>query len=508
MHPVAVLLGQVFVLHRIAQQGRHQRQRQQDRAEQGKSQSERHRREYLPFHALEGEDRHKGQNDDELGKQDGPAQLYPGLFDQVDAPAVGMVLRQGIRLGQGQLHHQRLDQHHRTIDDDTEVHRTERNEVGGNAACVHQDESEQQGQRDDGCHRQRRIPVAQEQNEDGDHQYRTDNQVLGDGMYRMFDQVGTVVVRHDLHAGRQLVRHLVEPFLERLHHLGGVLPLGHLHDALHDIVVVVERHHAGARASADDHIADVAHQHGLAVFGGDHDTRDVLQTLEQADAAQHQCLIAALQDAAADIAAVRIDRLRHLVDAHAVFAQQEGIDVNLVFLHRAAEAHHIRHTRHLAQCRTQHPVLQGAHIVGRHVGGHVQHIAIHLAHRIGQRRQARLRTGRQRHVLQLLHHLLPRKIVVGLVGKGERDDGQAGDGNRAQLRHARHAAHLALDGQGDAALDFFRRLTRRLRDDLHLHVLHIGESFDRHVLHRTPAEDDDHQRSRQHEHALLQGKGK
>ena len=34
VHPVAVLFRQVLVLHRITQQGRHQRQRQQDRAEQ------------------------------------------------------------------------------------------------------------------------------------------------------------------------------------------------------------------------------------------------------------------------------------------------------------------------------------------------------------------------------------------------------------------------------------------------------------------------------------------
>ncbi len=47
-----------------------------------------------------------------------------------------------------------------------------------------------------------------------------------------------------------------------------------------------------------------------------------------------------------------------------------------------------------------------------------------------------------------------------------------------------------------------------LGDDLHLHILHIRESFDRHILHRPPTDDDQHQRGCQHKHTLLQRKGK
>jgi hypothetical protein len=80
--------------------------------------------------------------------------------------------------------------------------------------------------------------------------------------------------------------------------------------------------------------------------------------------------------------------------------------------------------------------------------------------------------------LQALEHLLAGEVVGGLVVEGEGDHRQAGDRHRAQLGHARHAAHLALDGQRDGALDFFRRLADGLGDDLHLHVLHVGEGFD------------------------------
>jgi hypothetical protein len=70
----------------------------------------------------------------------------------------------------------------------------------------------------------------------------------------------------------------------------------------------------------------------------------------------------------------------------------------------------------------------------------------------------------------------------------------------------RHAAHFPLDGQGDVAFDFLRRLARILRDDLHLHVLHVGKGFDGQVAQRAVAEDGQRRRQDQHEDALRQDK--
>src|ERR1043166_5443369 len=68
----------------------------------------------------------------------------------------------------------------------------------------------------------------------------------------------------------------------------------------------------------------------------------------------------------------------------------------------------------------------------------------------------------------------------------------------------RHPAHLALNRQGYAALDLLRRLTRNLRDDLYLHVLHVGKGLDRQIFPGVPAGDGHHQGDGQHENALLQ----
>ena len=59
-----------------------------------------------------------------------------------------------------------------------EVHRAQRNQVGRDAARMHQDEGKQQRQRNHGRHDQRRAPVTQKHHEYGDHQQGAHNQVF------------------------------------------------------------------------------------------------------------------------------------------------------------------------------------------------------------------------------------------------------------------------------------------------------------------------------------------
>ena len=181
--------------------------------------------------------------------------------------------------------------------------------------------------------------------------------------------------------------------------------------------------------------------------------------------------------------------------------------MNLVFLDDPAETIDICNAGHGAQRGAYHPILQDAHILYRHVGGRIQHVTIDLADRVGEGRDTGLDAVGQRDVLQFFQHLLAGEIIVGVIGEGQRDDGQAGDGDRTQLDHARHAAHLALDGQGHIAFDLFRGQTQTLGDDLHLHILHIGEGFDRQIFPGVPAKDDQHQAGTENEYALLQRKG-
>ncbi len=506
MHPRAVLLGQIVVAQRVAQERRHERQGKQDCAQQRKRQREGDRREDLALDPLESKNRHEGQDDDRLREHDRATELERGVLQRVHTPAIAAV--NGIVLGSTdrELDHQRLDHHHRTVDDDAEVDRAQRDQVGADTARVHHDEGEQQRQRNHRRHRERRVPVAQEQHQDRDHQRRADREILGDGVDSVFDEVGAIVVRHDADAGRQARGHPSDLHFEVLDNLGCVLPLGHLHDRLHDFFALVERNDAGARASADFNPCEIADLDRAAVARRHHHARNVLDVREQADAADHQRLVAALQKAAAGIGAVVRQRLPELVDGDCVFAQQKRIDPDLVFLDEAAKAHHVGDAGRAAQRGLQRPVLQRAHFGERHVGRRDDHIPIDFTDRVGEGRQRRLQVGRQVDVLQPLEHLLAREVIVGAVRKRQRHDRQPRDRHGTQLRHARHAAHLAFDRQRYRALDFLRRLARDLRDDLDLHVLHVGKSFDRQVAPCVPARNRERQRQRQHEHALLQRK--
>ena len=118
----------------------------------------------------------------------------------------------------------------------------------------------------------------------------------------------------------------------------------------------------------------------------------------------------------------------------------------------------------------------------------LEHITEHFPHSGGQRRQLRLQARRQEHVLQLFQHLLAREIIVRAIAEGQRHDGQPRDRHRPQLGLARHAGHLPLNRQRDIALHLFRCLTGILGDDLDLHILHVGEGFDRQIGHGAIAE--------------------
>ncbi len=317
-------------------------------------------------------------------------------------------------------------------------------------------------------------------------------------------QFGAVVDGAHVHAGRQALVERGHGLLDVGHHLRRVATLAHLDRAFDHAGLLVERHHAGARPEAGRHRAQVGHQHSAAVAGADHHLTDLARVGKDADAAHQQRLVAAPHQAAADVGAIGGQGGADLVQRDAVAAQCTRVDLDLVFLDGAAKTDHVRHAVDDAQLRPYHPVLQRAHFVHIHAGRRLDDVAEYFANGGGQRRQRRLHAGRQGHVLQLFQHLLAREIVVGAVSEGQRHHRQGADGDRAQLRLARHAAHLALDRQGDGTLDLLRRLARILGDDLHLYVLHVGKGLDRQVAQRAPAESGQCQRQDQHEYALRQ----
>jgi len=280
-----------------------------------------------------------------------------------------------------------------------------------------------------------------------------------------------------------------------------------IHDALDHVVLTVRGDDALADAVADLHLRHVADIDRLSAGRRDHGPRQVVEALIEADAAHHQRLVAARQQPATDVRAVCGHRLRGLVERHSVALERIGVDARLVLLDQAAEADHVGDAGNDAQRRLDHPVLHRAHFMQRHVLRRLEDVAVDLSHGSGERCERGLRSGRQAHVAELFEHLLAGEVVVRAFAEGERHHRQAGDRHRAQVGLTGDAAHFPLDRERHRALYFLRRDPRQLRDDLHLHVLHVRKRLDRQVVERAQAEGDERAGQHQHEHALGEGEG-
>ena len=239
----------------------------------------------------------------------------------------------------------------------------------------------------------------------------------------MVDQLGTVVNRANFNALRQPRIQGGDAGLDVGNDLGRVAALAHLNDAFDDAVVAVKSDDAGARTEPDGDGGHIRHQHRPAVFCHHDDATDVVQAIENADPAHQQRFVAAGDQAAADVGAVVAQRQAQLVDGDRVAFQGCRIDLHLVFLDGATKTDDIGHAADDAQVRANHPVLQCAHRVGVHRLGRFDDVAENFANRGRQRRQARLYAVRQDDVLQLFQHLLAGKIIVGAIGKRQRDNG-------------------------------------------------------------------------------------
>ena len=115
-----------------------------------------------------------------------------------------------------------LDDDDGGIDDDAEINRAHRNQVGGNVLVIQKHERTEQCERDHRSDNESRPPVAQTQES---HEHRQDQQdalghVVADRVERAVDQFRAVVVRHQPYARRQVVFvDLIRLGLDELEHL-------------------------------------------------------------------------------------------------------------------------------------------------------------------------------------------------------------------------------------------------------------------------------------------------
>ena len=132
----------------------------------------RHRAEQRPLGAGHREQRDERADDDRRREEQRPLDLARRVDDPVDQrPRPVGRPRRDVPVDV-------LDDDHRAVDDDPEVDRPDRQQVGALALHVQHRHREQQRQRDHQRHDPRAGQVAQEDEQDADHQRHADDQVV------------------------------------------------------------------------------------------------------------------------------------------------------------------------------------------------------------------------------------------------------------------------------------------------------------------------------------------
>ncbi len=99
---------------------------------------------------------------------------------------------------------------------------------------------------------------------------------------------------------------------------------------------------------------------------------------------------------------------------------------------------------------------------------------------------------------------LAREVGFGAFVKCQDDVREAVERDRTHHAQIRRAVHREFEGERRESFNFFRRVTRPLRDQLDHRRRQVGIRIDRHALKRDGARDDDEQREHQYDEALLE----
>src|SRR5260221_1550400 len=90
--------------------------------------------------------------------------------------------------------------------------------------------------------------------------------------------------------------------------------------------------------------AQIPQEDGRAVMLTDHDIADIIEIFDQAEPTHDRPGAVLSDDIAAHIRVASYHRAHHHAQRNAVRAQPVRVDINLVLLHRAADARHLRYT--------------------------------------------------------------------------------------------------------------------------------------------------------------------
>ena len=323
-------------------------------------------------------------------------------------------------------------------------------------------------------------------------------------MDRPLDERGAVVERDDLHPRREPGCQLRDPLLDPVDHVDRADAVTGDDDAPDGFISALEQG-ADAEGVADLHVRHLTDEDWHTPLGAHHDLLDVLDALDQPEAADHGPGAACLDDVAADVAiaphhGIDDGRERNLECAKAI-----GIDVDLVLLDHAADARHLSHAGHGVELVADEPVLNGAKVAERLA------LAFHrVPEDVAHARRVRPEGGhdarwkRFRQQLEPFEHPRTGKVEVDPVLENHVDHREAERGRGAHHAHAGKPLQADRQRIRDLVLDLLRRSARPVGKHDHLVVGKIGDGVDRRGQERPVPPGADEQKEGDHDEAIPQ----
>jgi hypothetical protein len=397
------------------------------------------------------------------------------------------------------------------VDDDAEVDRAERDQVGRRIRRHEAAERDEERERDVDRGDERGAHVPEEDEEHRRDEAHPDEEVLDDRVGRQLHQRAAVVIRLDVHPRRQdvVLPDVVDLRVDALQRRLGLAAVAHEDDALDDVGIVVEPDEAEPRREADVDVGHVADADGRSLELGHDDVLDVAlgrrPRAEETDAADVVALLAHEEAVAADVLVRVLDRGGELPQRDAVPAEAIRVDFDVVLLRLAAVAGDVDDALDRLELALEDPVLGRLQILeGVALSDHA--IPEHLADRV-PRRERRLHARRQRHELDAVDDLLLRGEVRGVPVEVTFHVGKREEALRANVLEAGHARKADLERHRDVPLGLLGAPSRRLRDDLDQRGHRVRVRLDVELLVGEQADDDEQRSRREHHERHPEGRG-
>ena len=462
-------------------------------------QRERHHRSQLAEHDARhaGQEQHRHEHGDvrQCGGQDG----RPDFFAAVDGGGDAVLAHLEVAIGV-------LEHHDRGIDDhaDAECQPAEGQGVQGVAAEVEQRERADHRDRNRRADDQRRLDVAQEQEDDRHDQQAAQHGVFGHAADGAVNELRLVVKHLQLdavHLGVDLLNFLLHAF-GNLNRVGARL-LGHLHA---DARGAVDAHERAAVLGVVGYVGDVLQVDGHAGARQHHEVLDFVEAGELPRAAQQQGAVGVVDFAERDVLVLSAknldDAIGREVERGNLLARQ--VDVNLPA--QAARDGHGRDAGDPLEARRQVVLGQFAQRHGVEVAfdadAHDRHRGrVELEHR----RRVRIFRQAAAHAVKAGAHFIRCLAEVSAPGEVEPDVGVAFRRGRVDAVETGDGADRLLDRPRDQFLHFERpdaRVVDAHRDGGHLRVWH---QVNRQPGERDTAQQDDDHADHEHRDRTFDG---